>query len=132
VGAALGKARGEWPAPQPPAVDTQRPFEVWVTNGFRAVHKSDGDPPAEQHFAIVRRNPFFERDVVVEFTPNVVAAVSEEAGRPLDRDAAFWRQQAGLALTHYVWSHADAPPSGRLIVRELTRDLLAGARKIRG
>jgi CheY-like chemotaxis protein len=130
VKAALGKARHEWPpAPAAPAVEGPRPFEVWTMNGFCAVHVADGEPPAEQHFDVVRRDPPFERRVVVQFTPNVVAAASEEAGRLLDDDGAFWRRQAGLALTHYLWNNADAPPDGRLVVREPTRDVLAGARK---
>jgi hypothetical protein len=130
VDAALTKARGEWPAaavPSAPAA-TERPFEIWVTNGFRVVHRGDGNSAAEQRFAIIRREPAFEREVTVQFTPGVVSATSTEAGRSLESDRVFWRRQAGLALTHYVWSHAAAPPEGRLVVDALTRDLLIAAR----
>ena len=134
VEAALAKARGEWrPEASTPADPAkERPFEVWVTNGFRLVHRADGASAAEQRFAVIRREPRFEREITVRFTPDVVAGASEEAGRSLDNDRPFWRRQAGLALTHHVWSHADVPPDGQLIVGELTRDVLREARKAGG
>jgi CheY-like chemotaxis protein len=134
VEAALAKARGGWPQAAAPArpASGEKPYEIWVTNGFRVVHRADGADPAEQRFAIVRREPAFERDVTVQFTPDVVAAASAEAGRPLENDRVFWRRQAGLAVTHYVWSHADAPSDGRLVVDALTRDVLNAVRDAAG
>ncbi len=133
VDAALAKVRGEWPVA--PAATTpaasERPFEVWVTNGLRLVHRADGASATEQRFAVIRREPAFEREVTIQFTPDVAAAASEEAGQSLDDDRPFWRRQAGFALTHYVWSHADVPAEGRLVVREVTRDVLKGARERR-
>ena len=134
VDAALAKARGEWRRPSRPhrRSPATRPFEVWVTNGFRLVHRADGASATEQRFAVIRREPAFEREVTIQFTPDVAAAASEEAGQSLDDDWPFWRRQAGFALTHYVWSHADVPAEGRLVVREVTRDVLREARKAGG
>jgi DNA-binding response OmpR family regulator len=133
VDAALLKSRREWaPPPAAPTIRGERPFEVWVLNGFRVVHRSDGDSPAEHHFDVARRDPGSVRRVTVRFRDNVVASASAVADRSLHDDSPFWRRQAGLALAEYVWTHADTPAEGRLIVREMTRDVLKAARDAAG
>jgi DNA-binding response OmpR family regulator len=125
VDAALRKAHGEWPA-LPPA--TASPLEIGVLNGFRVVHQADGPSPIEHYFDVERREPALARRVVVRFADAIVEAASAEAGRALRGETAFWREQGALALARYVWTHAEPPPDDQLVVSELTRDIVKGAR----
>jgi DNA-binding response OmpR family regulator len=125
VDAALRKARGHWPT-LPSA--SRSLVEVGVLNGFRVVHDVDGSTPVEHRFEVARREPPVTRRVLVRFSDDVVAAASEEAGRALNAEPAFWREQGALALAHYIWTHAGPPPEDQLIVTQLTRDIVKAAR----
>ena len=96
-------------------------------NGFRLIHRPESSSTLEHHFDVGRREPGGTRHIAVQFADEVVSAASKEAGRLLDGDYAFWRRQAGLALARYAWTHADVPAEGRLVVREITRDVLNAA-----
>lgn len=133
VEAALLKSRGEWPSPPAPAAEAPaagRPYEIGMFNGFRVRHASAGATASEQLFDVIRRDTTSAQRVVVQFAPEVLAAVAEAAGHPVDDVKAFWMQQAGLALARYVWDHAAAPPDGLLFVARPTTSLLEAARHI--
>lgn len=101
-----------------------------MTNGFRLRHVAEGATPLEQRFEVLRANTPGGQPVAVSFDASVAHEVAAYRGRALAGDHAFWRRQAALALTHYVWTHAEAPPYGRLVIHEATQDLLAAARRI--
>ena len=110
VEAALAKARGEWrPEASTPADPAkERPFEVWVTNGFRLVHRADGASAAEQRFAVIRREPRFERE-------NHRAFHAGRCGWSLGGGRAIARQRSPLLATPGR-TRADSPcvePCGR-------------------
>ena len=131
VEGALIKTRGAWPpTPKPSARPKEWRDEVWLLNGFLISSVGESLSPTEHRFEVNRRDSRAPREVSVRFEPNVVARVSEEAGRSLDQESTFWRRQAALALTHYVWAEADAPPDGRLVVSRVSPELLKAARQV--
>jgi DNA-binding response OmpR family regulator len=142
VDGALVKARGALPPasspePHPPAAarEGQRPApreEVWLLNGFHITSVGAALSPTEHRFEVTRRGATPPRQVSVRFEPGVVARVSEEAERPLEGDERFWRRQAARALAHYVWEEADVPADGRLVVTQVTGEILKAAREAAG
>jgi CheY-like chemotaxis protein len=138
VDGALHKARGDAvpaePAGSLPPTATvleKRPYEVWMFNGWRLRHVPLDDAVTVQRFDVRRGESAEGQHVVVEFTEEVAAAAAEEAGGPLDHDQAFWIRQAALALGQYVWSKAEAPADGRLLVDRMSHDLASAARQKR-
>lgn len=63
------------------------------------------------------------------FTEAVAARAADEAGHPLDDDQAFWIRQAALALGQYMWTHAESPSGGRLLVSRAPGALISAARQ---
>jgi len=126
VSAALSKTSGDWVAPPVPATST-RAWEVWTLNGFRVVDGGSAASSTEHRFEVAQGRDGPSTPVAVAFTAGVVAAASKTAGRELAGDAAFWARQSGLALAEYVWTHASAPPHGRLVVDRLSRALSRAA-----
>lgn len=130
VDAALAKASGGWPSTtSTPASSGEYRFEVWSMNGFRVRHAADGASATEHAFEVSRGRDGAARAVTVQFAPSVVDAGSAAAGRRLEDDREFWLRQGGLALTRYVWTHAEVPLDGRLAVAEVSRDVLKAARE---
>lgn len=128
VNGALLKVRGEWPpAREATAVSVERPYEVGMFNGFRLRHVGAGATATEQRFDVIGPDAGTSRRVLVQFAAAVVAAATQTAGRPLDGEQAFWIKQAALALTHYVWNHADVPPDRLLPIARTSADLLEAA-----
>jgi DNA-binding response OmpR family regulator len=127
VMAALSMARGEGVAPPVPAAAGGRTWEVWTMNGFRIVDAQQPVSPSEHRFELVRGRSGPSHPVTVRFASSVVAAASEASGRQLAGDSHFWMRQGGLALTHYVWQHAGAPPDGRLAIDQLSREMVRDA-----
>jgi DNA-binding NtrC family response regulator len=127
---ALGKAWGGWPTrPSTPAAVGEHRFEMWTMNGFRVRHVADGAAATDNVFEVSRGRTGPGRQVAVQFARPVVDAASEEAGRRLDDDRAFWSRAGGLALFRHLWTHADTPADDRLMVAESSRDLLKAARE---
>jgi CheY-like chemotaxis protein len=133
VDGALMKRRAEWPvaAGEAVAAAEPRPYEVGMFNGFRLRHASAGSTETEQRFDVFRHDAGATRRILVRFTQAVVAAAADTAERPLDEEQAFWVAQAALALVHYIWTHADVPPDGVLLVARASADLLEAARRAR-
>lgn len=105
----------------------ERPYEIGMFNGYRLRHVAPGDHPSEQRFDVIRRDTGVPRRVLVRFSPESIAAATHTAGHSLDDASQFWIQQAGFALTHYVWNHAAPPEDGLLLVVRPTADLLEAA-----
>jgi hypothetical protein len=62
--------------------------------------------------------------VVVTIDPDAVVRVSRKSGRTLNPAGAFWRQQADTALLNYLWSEAQLPDEGRLVISRVTGTML--------
>lgn len=123
VAAALSKARDEWiPPPSPKSAGPYR-REIWTMNGFRVVDAAEPGPPTEPRFDVIKGREGGPCPVTVSFTSDVIRAASNYAERELGDDRRFWSAQGGLALVQYVWSHAEPPADGRLIVDTLNRDI---------
>jgi hypothetical protein len=90
-----------------------------------------GASALEQRFEVRRSDRGETRRVMVQFVPQVAEELTEEVGRPLDDDQAFWVRQAALALAGHVWNHADVPAGDRLVVDRLSDDVIKAARQQR-
>ncbi len=119
-----------------PASPTARaelpPVEIWTTNGFfvaRATRQTaaGAQQAAEFHFVVRRGKEGAGADVVVAIDPTVMDRVAREGKRPIGPASAFWRQQAESALVNYLWSEAELPEAGRLVLRRVTAAMLDAA-----
>jgi DNA-binding response OmpR family regulator len=133
VAAALAKRAGglgSVPAEdeQAAAIPTSRPHEVWVTNGF-FFRRVDVEPAAtwqgaEHRFVVRRGNEVEGAEVVVTIDPKAADRVSRQSGRALNPAGAYWQEQAETALLNYLWSEAQLPDAGRLVVSRVTGTML--------
>lgn len=101
------------------------PIEIWTTNGF-FVRRLPDDPASntqeglEHHFLVKRGKASEGTDVVVVIDPKVVARAAREIGRDFPPSSAFWDEQTQSALLNYLWTEAELPPGGRLVIDRLT------------
>jgi len=132
VGNALAKATSGWPTLPAPAGPAEFRYEVWSMNGFRVRHTAEGASPTEHVFAVSRGLDGPPQEVTVQFAQPVVEAATAAAGRSLGVDGTFWSRQGGLALVQHLWTHAEAPETGRLVVSAVSKDVLAATRDASG
>ena len=128
VSAALvmrGQAPPATPVSDPRPPESPPPIEIWTTNGFfvrrLSVEDASNDPQTAEHHFLVRRGKASEgAEVVVVVDTKAVKRAARETGRDLRPSGAFWRQQAELALVNHLWTEAELPPSGRLVITRVT------------
>ncbi len=131
VDTALAKAWGGWPSrPSPPADAGPHRLELWSMNGFRVRHVADGAAAGGNIFEVSRGRTGPAREVAVQVARTVLDAASAEAGRSLDGDRAFWSRVGGLAVLRHLWTHAETPPDDRLVIGDVSRDVLTAARQV--
>jgi len=124
---------GDQPAPTSATGQDQLPLvEIWTTNGFfvRRVAREPGttdQESAEHHFVVRRGKEGHGTDVVVSIDPKAVARIARECRRDLSPAGAFWHRQAESALVNYLWSEAELPAAGRLVVSGVTGPMLDAA-----
>jgi DNA-binding response OmpR family regulator len=126
---------GQRPAPTAPASVDQQPLpsmEIWTTNGFfvsRAPRNSATtvQQPAEHRFVVRRGKESEGVEVVVSIDSKVAERIARECKRNLSPAGAFWRLQAESALVNHLWSEADLPEAGRLVVSRVTGSMLDAA-----
>ena len=111
------------PATQPP--EPTPPIEIWTTNGFFVRRLPDdratNDPERLEHHFLVKQGKASQgTEVVVGIDPRVVAQAARESGRDFRPSGVFWRQQTESALLNYLWTEAELPPEGRLVISRLT------------
>lgn len=125
--------RDEQPSPTTATAAQQMPpVDIWTTNGFfvsrvARAHATTALQEAEHHFVVRRGKEGVGADVVVSVDPTAVARITRESKRPLGPAGAFWRWQAESALVNYLWSEAELPEAGRLVISSVTGPMLDAA-----
>ena len=101
-------------------------IETLTLNGFRITRSPDSiDPAAWNHvFQVTHFPDAVALTVTVAIDPEVVARVARLTRRQLQPGGAFWREQAQRLLSSFLWSEGRPPESGRLTVRDVSRDEL--------
>jgi len=112
------------PASAAPTVELP-PVEIWTTNGYfvHPVPQAAGtpdQPAAEFHFIVRRGRGDDGSEVVVRIEPTVLARVARESRRTLRSAGPFWQRQAQSALVNHLWSEAELPEEGQLVVSRAT------------
>jgi DNA-binding response OmpR family regulator len=99
-------------------------IETLTLNGFRIEHSPGPvDPAAREHLFHVTHFPEgIEHKVIVAIEPGAVARVARLSRRELQPGGAFWRDQAERLLSSVLWSEGKPPESGRLTVRDVSRE----------
>ena len=105
------------------------PEEIWTTNGFfiRRVtaRAAPGEPSAAAHRFVVRRGAEpSSSEVAVTIDPKAVARLERQSKRQFSASGGFWRKQAERALVNYLWSEANLPDAGRLVVERVTGPMI--------
>jgi CheY-like chemotaxis protein len=132
VAAALTRRITVTPAASAPvslASDSLAPAEIWTTNGFyirRLDSEAAGAKPAsvDHHFLVRRGGDSAGADVVVSIDRSAVMRISRESGKSLSPSGHFWRRQAENALVNYLWSEAQLPEAGRLVLDMVTGSMV--------
>jgi hypothetical protein len=99
-------------------------IETITLNGFRLAHPAAArDPRSAEHVFHVTHVPDSRESIVtVAIDPEAVARVARLTHRELKPGGAFWRDQAERLLSAILWSEGKPPESGRLTVRDVSRD----------
>jgi DNA-binding response OmpR family regulator len=103
----------------------ERPqIETLTLNAFRLARSADAInlASAEHVFQVTHVPDGKESMVTVVIDPEAVARISRLTRRQLQPGGAFWRDQAERLLSAILWSEGKAPESGRLTVRDVSRD----------
>jgi CheY-like chemotaxis protein len=98
-------------------------------NGFTILRSTDlvrslPQKPNERCF-VVRTPRGREQEVVVEIDREAIAKV-ERVTRDLPVPEAFWTDQAEGFLTDFIWNDGHVPANGRLTLKGVDREALAG------
>jgi DNA-binding response OmpR family regulator len=123
---------GAPPAPSASAAgQLPPPVEIWTTNGF-FVHRLDRVPAwnaqaAEHRFIVRRGKEVAGAEVVVTIDPKLVQRLARMCQKELSPAGAFWRRQAERTLVNYLWSEAELPRGGWLVVGTLTGSMVDAA-----
>ena len=96
--------------------------ETVTLNGFRIERAAAGGAPNEHHFVVTRFPAGPSQTVIVEIDPEAVARVARLAPRELAPSGAFWRSQAERLLAGQLWTTGEPPQSGRMTIRDVSRD----------
>jgi len=125
VSAALA-GRGRAPVARTSTAGARPPIETVTLNGFRIAQAADAKHlESAEHVFHVRHVPDGRESVVtVGIDPEVVARVARLTHRTLLPGGAFWRDQAERLLSAILWSEGKPPESGRLTVRDVSREAL--------
>ena len=100
------------------------PIETLTLNGFRLDRVPKAiDPTAPEHvFHITHVPDGVESTATVAIDREAIARVERLTHRHLNPGGAFWRDQAERLLSAFLWSEGKPPESGRLTVRDVSRD----------
>jgi FixJ family two-component response regulator len=101
--------------------------ETLTLNGFRIVRSPapvpvDDAAAADHVFEIVHFPDGTRCTVTVAIDPEAVARVARLSRRQLQPGGAFWRGQAERLLSAFLWSEGKVPDTGRLVVRDISRE----------
>jgi DNA-binding response OmpR family regulator len=104
--------------------DARPRIETLTLNGFRIADSAEPvDPAMREHvFHVTHISDGLEYSVIVAIDPEAVARVARLTRRQLQPGGAFWRDQAQRLLSASLWSEGKPPASGRLTVRDVTRE----------
>lgn len=132
VVAALTKTRTESIAPTETfPVSAQKPQVQTITmNGFTILDDEETRSlnPAHRRF-IVASPGGQQHEVLVEIDVEAIDYVHRMIGRRLPPDNSFWTSQARRLLSDFLWHEGVAPPTRRLVLKELEPDtVLVAAR----
>jgi len=133
VAAALAKRERQtaWDPAGGQATPAESEPEIWTTNGFfvrRLPRDAAGDGTAAEYRFVVRRGKEEAgSDVVVTVGQEVLARVARESRRTLSPGGAFWARQAERALVNHLWTEAELPEDGRLVVNRATGTMVSDA-----
>lgn len=107
-----------------PAGEAAPRVQTLTLNGFRIVRSpAPVDATAAEHvFEIVHFPDGARRTVTVAIDPEAVARVTRLSRRQLQPGGAFWRGQAERLLSAFLWSEGRVPDTGRLVVRDVSRE----------
>ena len=102
--------------------------DQWVLRGSSASGPRDRDQSRpEYHFIVRRGKEETGSEVTVSIEPSVLARVARESRRTLSPTGAFWQRQAESALVNHLWSEAELPEEGRLVVSRATGSMVTDA-----
>ena len=125
IAAAIVNRARPTPKASTPSVSARPDISTLTLNGFQ-ITASRGPAGRRQEneleFRVKRFPDGLESAVIVDIDPEAVARIRRLTGRTLGPQGAFWRLQAERLLSAYVWSEGKFPESGRLTVRDVSRD----------
>lgn len=127
VAAALTKEGQATTALEQPEREASVPriIETITMNGFSIL---DADQegrhlPDQRHFSVV--NPAGTRsEVLVQIGAEAVGYVERLTQRRLPPESSFWTEQARRLLGDYLWNEGNVPRSGKLTLKQISRDEL--------
>jgi CheY-like chemotaxis protein len=133
VSAAIATKTSRRPTRRSTSLTAVGPGEIatLTMNGFQILRSPESALPASpEHVFRVRHVPDgVEVRVTVSIDPEAVDRVARLTHRRLESGSGFWRLQAERLLSAWVWSEGHAPDTGRLVVRDVSReDLEVAAR----
>ena len=70
-----------------------------------------------------------EHEVLVRIGEEAISYVERMTRRKLPPESSFWTAQAKRRLADFLWTEGQAPPTGKLAVKEIDRDELAVAER---
>jgi CheY-like chemotaxis protein len=96
---------------------------IQTLNGFQILPVSGAAPsPGGHMFRVKHIADGVESIVTVTIDADAVERVARLTHRRLDPGGGFWHGQAERLVSAYVWVEGHAPPAGRLVVRDVSRE----------
>ena len=109
-------------APSWPEDSALTQIQVITMNGFTILESEDSQPEPNERRFTVKGPTGGEHEVLVQIDQEAVAYVERMTRRKLPAENSFWSGQAQRLLSSYLWKEGKAPPTRRLIVKDIDRD----------
>jgi DNA-binding response OmpR family regulator len=108
-------------------------IQTITMNGFTILDDEDAPArgPSERWFVVISPGGT-EHEVLVEIDAEAVGYVERMTRRSLPPENSFWTAQAKRLLTDFLWNEGKAPPTRRLVVRDVDPDELPVAARWEG
>jgi DNA-binding response OmpR family regulator len=96
--------------------------ETLTLNGFRIMRAPASAKQDAHVFEVTHFPDGAVSSIVVAIDPDAVARVARLSRHPLEPGGSFWHSQAERYLAAYLWSEGRVPETGRLTVRDVSRE----------
>ena len=99
-------------------------IQIITMNGFTILESEGAMPASNERRFLVKSPTGGEHEVLVQIDEEAVGYVERMTRRELRAENSFWTTQAQRLLSEYLWKEGKVPPTRKLTIKDVDRDVL--------